>query len=452
MIPSPLPRTPLPSTASPAHPLPSTCPGGTAARPATGPGPVVTRHRRTATLAGAVIGLLSAGVLVASGDHLPDLPNHPSDLPTWVHRHGSAVAVATALRMVGLALAAYGAVVILLALLARRLISLRAVVASLPGNWARRLARSLLGAGLGAGLLGAPSTLAVAPAAAAMADESNDQAPTSVVVDLHSVSPATPGPSASPHAGAATMIPLDSDAAPDAKTSPDPTAPPAPPGSPRATGSPTSPTERTTPGRPDHVARDTPSNHGGGRRSETVRTERAPGTDEGLRADEGVPTGIDDPAPRTRPTGPDVAAGPEPSAPPTTVAEVAPGSGGDLATAAPPRPSTLVMRALDAETEELRPTGALDDDAQGDRALERVDASSGDLDSASADHLWEVALGDHLWAIAAETVSEVRPAGSDDEVLDYWRQLVDTNQERLVDPANPDLLIPGQVLVLPPVD
>jgi hypothetical protein len=32
-----------------------------------------------------------------------------------------------------------------------------------------------------------------------------------------------------------------------------------------------------------------------------------------------------------------------------------------------------------------------------------------------------------------------------------WRRLVEVNRPRLVDPANPDLLYPGQVLVLPPM-
>jgi nucleoid-associated protein YgaU len=36
--------------------------------------------------------------------------------------------------------------------------------------------------------------------------------------------------------------------------------------------------------------------------------------------------------------------------------------------------------------------------------------------------------------------------------VDYWAQLVDANRDRLVDPDDPDLLLPGQVLVLPPVE
>ncbi|MFP5322935.1 MAG: LysM peptidoglycan-binding domain-containing protein, partial [Acidimicrobiia bacterium] len=60
--------------------------------------------------------------------------------------------------------------------------------------------------------------------------------------------------------------------------------------------------------------------------------------------------------------------------------------------------------------------------------------------------------GDSFWTIAEETVSDAlaRPA-TDDEVDPYWRRLVEANRARLVDPADPDLLHPGQVLELPPL-
>jgi nucleoid-associated protein YgaU len=35
--------------------------------------------------------------------------------------------------------------------------------------------------------------------------------------------------------------------------------------------------------------------------------------------------------------------------------------------------------------------------------------------------------------------------------LDYWHRLIAANGDRLVDAGNPDLLYPGQVLVLPPL-
>jgi len=59
-----------------------------------------------------------------------------------------------------------------------------------------------------------------------------------------------------------------------------------------------------------------------------------------------------------------------------------------------------------------------------------------------------VARGDSFWSLAVEAVAaSSRPATVDA----YWRRLVELNRPRLVDPANPDLLYPGQVLVLPPI-
>ncbi len=63
--------------------------------------------------------------------------------------------------------------------------------------------------------------------------------------------------------------------------------------------------------------------------------------------------------------------------------------------------------------------------------------------------------GDCFWSIAEEVVTgEGAPAAADasleTEVATYWRRLVDANRATLVDPANPDLLFAGQVLVLPP--
>jgi len=53
-----------------------------------------------------------------------------------------------------------------------------------------------------------------------------------------------------------------------------------------------------------------------------------------------------------------------------------------------------------------------------------------------------VAPGDSFWSIA-----EAEVGGGD--VLPYWRMLIELNRDRLVDPSNPDLLYPRQVLRLP---
>jgi hypothetical protein len=63
---------------------------------------------------------------------------------------------------------------------------------------------------------------------------------------------------------------------------------------------------------------------------------------------------------------------------------------------------------------------------------------------------WRVAPGDHLWSIAEDVLGEAlgRPV-DDGEVAGYWRRLVAANRERLADPANPDLLFAGDLLVVP---
>jgi nucleoid-associated protein YgaU len=64
---------------------------------------------------------------------------------------------------------------------------------------------------------------------------------------------------------------------------------------------------------------------------------------------------------------------------------------------------------------------------------------------------WLVEAGDSLWSIAREVVHTARPDAADRTVTRYWRTLTEVNRTRLVDPGNPDLLVPGQQLTLPPL-
>jgi hypothetical protein len=64
--------------------------------------------------------------------------------------------------------------------------------------------------------------------------------------------------------------------------------------------------------------------------------------------------------------------------------------------------------------------------------------------------LVRVHQGDHLWGIAAARVRlalGVEPAP--DQIRPYWSALIEANRDRLLDPDDPDLLMPGQELVLP---
>jgi LysM domain len=70
-------------------------------------------------------------------------------------------------------------------------------------------------------------------------------------------------------------------------------------------------------------------------------------------------------------------------------------------------------------------------------------------DSAATPPSWTVDAGDSFWSIAVETLAEAGETSTDRQVIGYWRRLVEANRGRLLDPGNPDLLVPGQELVLP---
>ncbi len=70
-------------------------------------------------------------------------------------------------------------------------------------------------------------------------------------------------------------------------------------------------------------------------------------------------------------------------------------------------------------------------------------------DGATADE-WEVEQGDHFWHIARTTLEQAWDRSpADDEIVPYWRDLIDTNRDRLAPPGDPDLIHPGQQFELP---
>ncbi|MEX0835535.1 MAG: hypothetical protein WD010_05560 [Nitriliruptor sp.] len=103
-----------------------------------------------------------------------------------------------------------------------------------------------------------------------------------------------------------------------------------------------------------------------------------------------------------------------------------------------PTPPTAAMVAVDGTTARmvgLGPPGA---------AAPAADEGT----TTGAEH--EVVAGEHLWSIAAEHLSAHlgRPA-ADDEVVPHWRRVIELNRDRLANPDDPDLIFPGQRLVLP---
>lgn len=63
----------------------------------------------------------------------------------------------------------------------------------------------------------------------------------------------------------------------------------------------------------------------------------------------------------------------------------------------------------------------------------------------------QVVRGDNLWSIAERSLTgHLGRSATPAEIAVYWRRLIDLNRSRLVEPTNPDLIHPGQQLLLPP--
>lgn len=66
---------------------------------------------------------------------------------------------------------------------------------------------------------------------------------------------------------------------------------------------------------------------------------------------------------------------------------------------------------------------------------------------------WIVEPGDSLWSIAEDVMAPSPDTNPGERaVTRYWRRLIEVNRAQLVDPDNPDLLVPGQHLVVPSPD
>ena len=64
---------------------------------------------------------------------------------------------------------------------------------------------------------------------------------------------------------------------------------------------------------------------------------------------------------------------------------------------------------------------------------------------------WVVEPGDSFWSIAADVTAAPDGSPADERtVTRYWHALIEANRSRLPDPRNPDLLVPGQHLTVPP--
>jgi hypothetical protein len=63
-----------------------------------------------------------------------------------------------------------------------------------------------------------------------------------------------------------------------------------------------------------------------------------------------------------------------------------------------------------------------------------------------------VRSGESLWRIASHRLeTALQRSPTDAEIVPYWRAVIELNRDRLPDRDDPDLILPGQELLLPPV-
>lgn len=106
------------------------------------------------------------------------------------------------------------------------------------------------------------------------------------------------------------------------------------------------------------------------------------------------------------------------------------------------------MRPLDTPLDTTEDDGG----APTQQAVEAPVVADPDVAAPDEVATHEVRTGDHLWSIAHDHLAAVTKTDpSDDEVAAHWRDVIDANRGRLVDPDNPDLLLPGQEVLLPAV-
>jgi hypothetical protein len=112
------------------------------------------------------------------------------------------------------------------------------------------------------------------------------------------------------------------------------------------------------------------------------------------------------------------------------------------------RTAPLALRQIDDPLSlQSIPVGIPDDD--GHPMIQVTHPTS--AARAIIDDLFTVSAGDSFWSIAEETlVDQGHQDPSETDIATYWRTLISANEDRLIEPSNPDLILPGQEFTLPP--
>lgn len=123
---------------------------------------------------------------------------------------------------------------------------------------------------------------------------------------------------------------------------------------------------------------------------------------------------------------------------------------GDAEERAGTRSAPVVMRLVE---QERTGAGPQPDTVGGtsEIGLRQVGAMAEGPGPAAREHAsHRVTAGESLWSISRGALAEEwEREPTDTEVLAYWRRTIEHNRDRLADPDNPDLLFPGDEIMLP---
>ena len=133
----------------------------------------------------------------------------------------------------------------------------------------------------------------------------------------------------------------------------------------------------------------------------------------------------------------------------TTGATTTTAAGARQGTAAPTTTTGLRPPAY-----EFTPAGSGAREAPGDSGSgNNGGENSGGENNGGEEH--PVVRGDNLWMIARDHLSSLRSGGSgaptNREVAEYWRKVIDANRDRLRS-GDPNLIYPGEEIILPPLE
>lgn len=109
----------------------------------------------------------------------------------------------------------------------------------------------------------------------------------------------------------------------------------------------------------------------------------------------------------------------------------------------PPIPDRLIA-VPPTDPLPLRATAEVIGAPADDESAPSVSAPVPDPNSSAT--TWTVQPGDHLWGIAEATAAD----DSLETIAAHWLRIIEINRHRLPDPGNPDLILPGMVVELPP--